>query len=196
MRQTRRAEQAEEDGEYDGHPQALRREDMIGRRPDERPRDLFRQGWLPPERQRPFRAQGLVFQRQAVPACLSTISQCPFAPESVKPKNELSIAAATGGSCAHNPGNGAIGVVAGREGLIPTVAVFEADGYISRMSATAEALLEQFRRLPAPEQQELLQRLLRLASAAGTRSEKPFPTVKVSGGTITSEQAAESLDDE
>ena len=56
--------------------------------------------------------------------------------------------------------------------------------------------MEQFRRLPALEQQELLQRLLRLASAARTRSENPFPTVKVGGGTITSGQVAEALDDE
>ena len=79
---------------------------------------------------------------------------------------------------------------------MPTVAVSEPEGYTFLMSATAEALLEQFRRLSAPEQQELLQRLLRLASAAGTRSWKPFPTVKVSGGTVTSEQVAEALDDE
>ncbi|HXP61923.1 MAG TPA: hypothetical protein VN829_15615 [Dongiaceae bacterium] len=82
------------------------------------------------------------------------------------------------------------------EALNPAVAVSEAEGYISPMSATAEALLEQFRRLPASEQQELLRRFLRLAGAAKTRSEKPFPTVKVSGGTITSEQVAEALDDE
>lgn len=56
--------------------------------------------------------------------------------------------------------------------------------------------MEQFRRLPGPEQQELLQRLLRLTSGAGDPSEKPFPTVKVSGGAITSEQVAEALDDE
>ncbi len=75
-----------------------------------------------------------------------------------------------------------------KEGLIPSVAVSEPEGHVCPMSATAEALLEQFRRLPAPEQQELLQRLLRLASATRTRSEKPFPTVKVSGGTISSDE--------
>jgi hypothetical protein len=64
------------------------------------------------------------------------------------------------------------------------------------MSATAEALFEQIRRLPRPEQEELLQRLQSLASAANGRVAKPFPTVRVDGGTITSEQVAEALDDE
>ena len=64
------------------------------------------------------------------------------------------------------------------------------------MSATAESLLEQIRRLPVPEQQELLRRLLNLSSGAKDRSNKPFPTVKLNGGKITSEQVAEALDDE
>jgi len=64
------------------------------------------------------------------------------------------------------------------------------------MSATAEALLEQFRKLPPVEQQEILQHLLRLSPPLPAPSPRPFPTVKVSGGTITSEQVAEVLDDE
>ncbi len=63
------------------------------------------------------------------------------------------------------------------------------------MSATAEALLEQFRKLPLPEQQELLGRLRDL-TATKLPPEKPFPTVRVRGGTVTSEQVAEALDDE
>jgi len=64
------------------------------------------------------------------------------------------------------------------------------------MSATAEALLEQLRKLPPVERQEILQQLLRLSPALPAHSPKPFPTIKVSGGTITSEQVAEALDDE
>jgi hypothetical protein len=64
------------------------------------------------------------------------------------------------------------------------------------MSATAEALLEQLRKLPPVERQEILQQLLRSAPPLAVLSPKPFPTVKVSGGTITSEQVAEALDDE
>ena len=64
------------------------------------------------------------------------------------------------------------------------------------MSATAEALLEQFRKLPLPERQEIVQRLLRLSSPPPSLEDKPFPTVKVPGGTIGSQQVAEALDDE
>jgi len=66
------------------------------------------------------------------------------------------------------------------------------------MSATVKALLEQLRKLSPAEQQEILQQLLHLsppcvpASSASAR----FPKVKVSGGTITSQQVAEALDDE
>jgi hypothetical protein len=64
------------------------------------------------------------------------------------------------------------------------------------MSATAEALLEQFRKLPPFERQEVLQQLLRLSPPAAGFEAKPFPTVKVSGGTITSEQVADATDEE
>ncbi|MEI7939548.1 MAG: hypothetical protein WCK27_22925 [Verrucomicrobiota bacterium] len=64
------------------------------------------------------------------------------------------------------------------------------------MSATAEALLEQLRKLPPVERQEILQQLLRLSPPLPAPPSKPFPTIKVSGGTITSEQVAEALDDE
>jgi len=64
------------------------------------------------------------------------------------------------------------------------------------MSATAEALLEQFRKLPPLERQEVLQQLLLLSPTPPPASQKPFPTVRVNGGTITAEQVAEALDDE
>jgi len=64
------------------------------------------------------------------------------------------------------------------------------------MSASAEALLEQFRKLPPLEREEILQQLLRFSPPLVAPTPKPFPTVKVSGGTITSEQVAEALDDE
>jgi hypothetical protein len=64
------------------------------------------------------------------------------------------------------------------------------------MSAIAEALLEQLRKLPPLEREEILQQLLRLSPTLAVPTPKPFPTVKVSGGIITSEQVAESLDDE
>jgi len=64
------------------------------------------------------------------------------------------------------------------------------------MSRAAEALLEQFRKLSAAEQQELLPQLLRSLPSSPPHSGKPFPTVKVSGGPITSQHVAEALDDE
>ena len=64
------------------------------------------------------------------------------------------------------------------------------------MSATARALLEQLKKLPPAEQQEIYQQLLRWLNASPKGTERPFPTVKVSGGVITSQQVAEALDDE
>jgi hypothetical protein len=64
------------------------------------------------------------------------------------------------------------------------------------MSRDAEALLEQFRKLSAGEQQELLQQLLHSLSSTPARPDQPFPTVKVGGGPITSKQITEVLDDE
>ena len=64
------------------------------------------------------------------------------------------------------------------------------------MSATAEALLEQFRELPPHERQEIMQQLLRISPLPPATPSKPFRTVKVRGGMITSEQIAEALDDE
>jgi hypothetical protein len=62
------------------------------------------------------------------------------------------------------------------------------------MSASAEVLLEELRKLPPADQQQIVQRLLsELPKATLT---KPFNTVKVEGGTITSAQVAEMLDDE
>ena len=64
------------------------------------------------------------------------------------------------------------------------------------MSKTAEALLHEFQKLPLPERQGLLQQLMQSLSPAPTREQRPFPTVKLNGGRITSEQVAETLDDE
>jgi hypothetical protein len=64
------------------------------------------------------------------------------------------------------------------------------------MSATAAALLEQLKQLSRAEQDEVYQQLLRWLKSAPQRSERPFPTVKVSGGVITSQHVAEALDDE
>jgi hypothetical protein len=64
------------------------------------------------------------------------------------------------------------------------------------MSATAEALLEQLKRLPRADQHEVYQQLLRWLKSAPQRPGRPFPTVKVSGGVITSQHVAEALDDE
>jgi hypothetical protein len=62
------------------------------------------------------------------------------------------------------------------------------------MSASAEVLLEALKELPPADQQQIVQRLLgELPKAPLT---KPFNTVRVNGGTITSEQVAEMLDDE
>jgi hypothetical protein len=64
------------------------------------------------------------------------------------------------------------------------------------MSATAVAVLEQLKKLPRSEQQEVYERLLRLLQPAPQKLERPFPTARVNGGTITSQQVAEALDDE
>jgi hypothetical protein len=64
------------------------------------------------------------------------------------------------------------------------------------MSAIAETLLEQFKKLPSAERHEIIQRLLRWDPTISSPAQKPFPTVKVAGGVITSEQVTEALDDE
>jgi hypothetical protein len=64
------------------------------------------------------------------------------------------------------------------------------------VSATAESLLEQIRKLPIPEQQEILQQLLKSPQQESLRKDPLFPTVRLKGGVITSEQVAEALDDE
>jgi hypothetical protein len=63
------------------------------------------------------------------------------------------------------------------------------------MSTRAQEILEQLKKLPDAEQQEVLRELLR-AVPKGTKSVlNDFPSVRVSGGAITSEQVAEALDD-
>jgi hypothetical protein len=64
------------------------------------------------------------------------------------------------------------------------------------MSVTAKVVSDDFRKLPASEQQELLQQLLRMFTSLEPASLKPFPTVKVGDGAITSQQVADALDDE
>ena len=64
------------------------------------------------------------------------------------------------------------------------------------MSATAEVLLEQLKKLPPGDQQQILQQLLQWVPADRVAPASSFPTVKVAGGVITSEQVAETLDDE
>ena len=63
---------------------------------------------------------------------------------------------------------------------------------ISLVSAGAEAVLEQVRKLPRSEQQQILQALLRLLRGPTLENQKTFQTVKVGGGVITSEQVAEA----
>lgn len=64
------------------------------------------------------------------------------------------------------------------------------------MSKTAEALLQEFQKLPLPERQGLLQQLLQSLYPTPPSELRPFPTVKLTGGRITSAQVAETLDDE
>jgi hypothetical protein len=64
------------------------------------------------------------------------------------------------------------------------------------MSARTRIVLDEFRKLSASEQQELLHELLRLTAAIESSSANLFPTVKLEGGTITSQQVAEALEDE
>jgi hypothetical protein len=64
------------------------------------------------------------------------------------------------------------------------------------MSATGESILEQIKKLPPADQRELLEQLLSLAPPVSSKRQKPLPRVKVSGGAITSEQVAETLEDE
>ena len=64
------------------------------------------------------------------------------------------------------------------------------------MSNTAEAVLQQLRKLPMGEQQQILQELLRTVPITTVQNGKVFPTVRLGGGPITSEQVAEALEDE
>jgi hypothetical protein len=63
------------------------------------------------------------------------------------------------------------------------------------MSATAEALVEQFKALPNVEQQQVIREILKPTLSLPETSSSLFPTVRVPGGTITSEQVAEALDE-
>ena len=72
----------------------------------------------------------------------------------------------------------------------------EEQRYLPIMSATAEALLEQLKKLPRAEQHEIYQQLLSWLKTFPQQTERPFPTVKVGGGVITSQHVTEALDDE
>jgi hypothetical protein len=61
------------------------------------------------------------------------------------------------------------------------------------MNRAAEALLEQLRKLPINEQQEILQQLLRSHSSTPPNPQKPLPSIKVPGGPITSQRVAEAM---
>lgn len=64
------------------------------------------------------------------------------------------------------------------------------------MSATAKAVLDQFRELPVTEQRELLRQLLQTFEGVKVSRDDTFPTVQIGEGTITSQQVADALDDE
>jgi hypothetical protein len=64
------------------------------------------------------------------------------------------------------------------------------------MSATAEALLDQLKKLPPEEQEEVSRQLQRLLSTKLQTARDEFPTERLPGGVITSEHVAEVLDDE
>jgi hypothetical protein len=68
---------------------------------------------------------------------------------------------------------------------------------IEAMSSRAEMVLEQFNSLPQAERQQVLAEMLDVISTAPAErvSSAPFPTVRLPGGTITSEQVAEELDE-
>jgi len=61
------------------------------------------------------------------------------------------------------------------------------------MSKKAESLLEQVRKLPLTEQQEILQQLLRSLPPLPSTGRKAFPTVKLETGLVTTKQVADSL---
>lgn len=67
------------------------------------------------------------------------------------------------------------------------------------MSTAAAALLEELKKLPREEQEEILVQLQRLLSAKNekTREKKTYeklPTVRLPGGPITSQDVADALD--
>jgi len=64
------------------------------------------------------------------------------------------------------------------------------------VSTTAETLLEQLRKLPPDDQREVSRQLSKFLTVTPGPPPPAFPTVKVGGGTITSGQVAEALEDE
>jgi hypothetical protein len=64
------------------------------------------------------------------------------------------------------------------------------------MSATAAALLNELKKLPPEEQEEVSRQLQRMLSTKPQKARDKFPTEHVPGGPITSQQVADVLDDE
>ncbi len=66
--------------------------------------------------------------------------------------------------------------------------------YVFGMSTTAQVILEQLKKLPDSDRQEVLRELLRSLPNTPGDLLCELPSVQVSGGTITSEQVAEALE--
>ena len=64
------------------------------------------------------------------------------------------------------------------------------------MSTTAAALLDELKKLPPAEQEEVSRQLQRLLSAKVEKARDKFPTERVPGAVITSQHVADVLDDE
>jgi hypothetical protein len=62
------------------------------------------------------------------------------------------------------------------------------------MSATAELLLKEIKKLPQSDQRQIVQQILN--ALPQSKPKEAFGTIKVGGGPITSEQVSEMLDDE
>ena len=67
------------------------------------------------------------------------------------------------------------------------------------MSTTAAALLNELKKLPPEEQEEVSRQLQRMLSAKPAKPPLKFtdlPVLRLPGGPITSQQVADALDDE
>ena len=64
------------------------------------------------------------------------------------------------------------------------------------MSTTAAALLDELKKLPPEEQEEISRQLQRLLSTKLEKARDKFPGERLPGGLITSQHVADVLDDE